>query len=110
MRAERREAIFVHSLFVEMIELWARAQQPAHRIPEAIVRERQLEYFHWRLEEAVGRLEEGDGEVLGEVLEEMLMISTGQEEIINWRPVTLEDARRRIGKPIVRMETNGAEC
>ena len=99
MLSEHREAIWARALWVEILELWALARQPAHRIPSTIVRERQLEYFRWRLEEAITKLS-ADGELLAEVLEEILLIATGQEKIVNWRPPALEEMLLRIGKPL----------
>jgi hypothetical protein len=49
MISERRETIALRAQFVEMTQLWGFAQQPARRIPEAIVRERMRAYFSWGL-------------------------------------------------------------
>jgi hypothetical protein len=99
MLTERREAIATKALWVEILELWGLARQPAHRIPAEVVRERQQAYFRWRLEEAITKLS-ADGELLAEVLEEILLIATGQEKIVNWRPPALEEMLLRIGKPL----------
>ena len=99
MLSERRYQIFVKSLFVEMMELWALARQPAHRIPESIVAERQREYFRWRLEEALEWLC-FDSEPFAELLEEILLVATGEEKIINWRPPALEETLSRISEPL----------
>jgi hypothetical protein len=109
MLKDRRFQIFARSLFVEMMQLWALARQPAHRIPESIVAQRQREYFHWRLEEALEWLWV-DSEPLGEVLEEILLVATGEEEIINWRPPALTETVSRITEPLARLEyTDAAE-
>lgn len=100
MLTERRYQIFVKSLFVEMMQLWALARQPAHRIPTAIVAERQRGYFQWRLEEAVAELSEGYSELLAEVLEEIFLVADGTDTIINWQPPALEDMISRIGEPL----------
>ena len=99
MLSERRYQIFVKSLFVEMMELWALARQPAHRSPESIVAERQREYFRWRLEEALEWLC-FDSEPFAELLEEILLVATGEEKIINWRPPALEETLSRISEPL----------
>jgi hypothetical protein len=99
MLTERRFQIFAKALFIEMMELWVRAEQPAHRIPAAIVAGRLQEYCRWRLSEALEWLWV-DSEPLGEVLEEILMMATGQEKIINWTPPALEEMLLRIGKPL----------
>ena len=101
MLTERREAIWIKSLFVEMMELWARAEPPARLIPESVVVQRQRQYFRWRLKEALEVLW-ADNELLAEVLEEILLIATGEDVIINWRPLSLEEARARIGEPLAR--------
>ena len=101
MLTERREAIATKALWVEILELWGLARQPAHRIPEAIVVQRQRQYFRWRLKEALEVLW-ADNELLAEVLEEILLIATGEDVIINWRPLSLEEARARIGEPLAR--------
>ena len=82
-----------------MLQLWAFAQQPAHRIPESIVAERVRAYFHWRLEETLECLC-FDSEPLADVLEEILLIAAGEDEIINWRPPTLAETLSRIGEPL----------
>jgi hypothetical protein len=99
MLTERRETIFVKSLFVEMMELWALARQPAHRIPEAIVASRQREYFRWRLKEGLESLW-FDSEPLREVLEEILLIADGTDPIVNWAPPTLKETLSRINEPL----------
>jgi hypothetical protein len=81
------------------MELWALARQPPHRIPEAIVARRQREYCRWRLEEALEWLC-FDSEPLAEVLEEILLLATGEEEIINWRPPAIEDMLGRLTQPL----------
>jgi hypothetical protein len=101
MLTERREAVLVQSLWIERLVFWDLARQPAHRIPTAVVAERQRAYFRRRLEEAVETLP-GDSEPLAEVLEEILLIATGEDVIINWRPLSLEEARARIGEPLAR--------
>jgi hypothetical protein len=68
MLSERQEAIWITALWAETLELWGLARQPAHRIPEAIVRERQRDYFRYRLKAAIVGLQE-DSELLAEVLE-----------------------------------------
>ena len=108
MLSERRYQIFVKSLFVEMMELWALARQPASRIPTAVVAERQRAYFRWRLEEALEWLG-FDSRPLAEVLEEILLIATGEEEIINWRPPALEEVLSRLTEPLASY-THGAKC
>jgi hypothetical protein len=82
-----------------MLQLWGFAQHSPRRLPEAIVAGRQREYFHLRLAEAIARLPK-DNELLTEVLEEIILIATGEDEIIGWRPVTLVEARTRIGEPL----------
>jgi hypothetical protein len=99
MLSERRFQLFANSLFVEMMELWALARQPAHRIPEAVVAQRLGAYCRWRLEDAVERLW-CDSEPLAEVLEELLLVATGQEEIINWQPPALTETLSRITGPL----------
>jgi hypothetical protein len=86
------------------------AMQMLDRPSAAEVARRQQGYFRWRLTEALDRLST-DSEHLGEVLEEIFLIATGVDEIIDWRPVTLVEARTRIGEPLIapKMETNAAE-
>jgi len=98
MLSERRFRIFAKALFIEMLQLWGIAKQPPHRIPEAIVAQRQREYFRYRLSEAIARLGE-DKELLAEVLEEIILVATGEVEIVGWRPLSLEEARWRITQP-----------
>jgi hypothetical protein len=99
MLTERRFQIFARSLFIEMMELWGLARQPAHRIPEAIVAQRQQAYFRWRLEEAVVGLS-ADSEPLAEVLEEIFLIAIGEKEIINWRPPAIEAMLSKLTEPL----------
>ena len=99
MLTERRFQLFAKALFIEVMQLWAFARQPAHRIPAAIVAGRLQEYCRWRLSEALERLG-FDSEPLGQVLEEILLLATGEEEIINWRPPALEEMRVRITEPL----------
>ena len=66
MLSERKEAIWVQSLWIERLVLWGLARQPAYRIPLEIVRERQRAYFKWRLKEAIAMLC-ADAELLAEV-------------------------------------------
>jgi hypothetical protein len=99
MLSEHREAIWARALWVEILELWALARQPAHRIPSTIVRERQLEYFRWRLEEAITKLSV-DGELLAGVLEEILLIAIGEDTIVNWQPPSIDETLIRIGEPL----------
>jgi hypothetical protein len=82
-----------------MMELWALARQPARLIPEAIVAERLREYCRWKLSEAQEVLWV-DSEPLAEVLEEILLLVNGAEEIINWRPPALEETLSRINEPL----------
>jgi hypothetical protein len=111
MLTERRLAIATRALTVEILELWGAAVQPPHRVPPEIIAKRQQDYFQGRLNEAVIELSEGSLELLAEVLEEISAIAIGEEEIVNWRPLSLEEARSRIGEPIVAtaMETNVAQ-
>jgi hypothetical protein len=83
--------------------------QALERPSEAEIAERARRYFRWRLEEAVEVLG-SDSSALAEVLNEMYALLIGEEEIVNWRPLSLEEARSRIGEPIVAtaMETNVA--
>jgi hypothetical protein len=99
MLSERREAIWIKSLFVEMMELWARAEPPARLIPESVVVQRQRQYFRWRLEEALEVLWV-DSEPLAEVLEEILLLVNGAEVIINWVPPALAETLLRINEPL----------
>jgi hypothetical protein len=99
MLTERREAVWVQSLWVERLVLWGLARQPAHRIPEAIVAERQRKYFQWRLKEAIEELW-ADSELLAEVLEEILLIATGEDEIVGGRPPALEEMLSRLAEPL----------
>jgi len=99
MLSDRRLLIAVRAEVIEMLQLWAFAQQPAHRIPESIVAERQREYFRWRLEEALEWLC-FDSEPFAELLEEILLVATGEEKIINWRPPALEETLSRISEPL----------
>ena len=108
MLTERRFQIFARSLFIEMMELWGLARQPAHRIPEAIVAQRQQAYFRWRLEEAVVGLS-ADSEPLADCLEEILLLATGEEEIINWTPPALSETLSRITERLASY-THAAEC
>jgi hypothetical protein len=88
------------------MELWALARQPAHRIPTAIVAARQQEYFKWRLAEAIAGLC-ADAELLGEVLEEILLIATGEDKIVGWRPPELEEMLLKIGEPLSLITSHG---
>jgi hypothetical protein len=99
MLSERREAIWTKALVIEILELWGLARQPAHRIPTAVVAEQQRKYFRWRLEEAVEWLY-FDSEPLAEVLEEILLLVTGEEEIVKWTPPALEETLSRITEPL----------
>jgi hypothetical protein len=99
MLSERREAVAVKAQFVEMMELWALARQPAHRIPTEIVAQRQREYCRWRLAEAVESLR-ADSEKLADVLEEILLLASGEEQIINWTPPALTETLSRITEPL----------
>ena len=99
MLTERRFQIFARSHFIEMMELWGLARQPAHRIPEAIVAQRQQAYFRWRLEEAVVGLS-ADSEPLAEVLEEIFLIAIGEKEIINWRPPAIKAMLSKLTEPL----------
>jgi hypothetical protein len=98
MLTERR-AIFIKSLFVEMMELWARAEPPARLIPESVVAERLREYCRWRLEEALESLW-SDSEPLADCLEEILLLAAGEEVVINWRPPALEEMFSRLTEPL----------
>jgi hypothetical protein len=108
MLKDRRFQIFARSLFVEKMQLWALAAQPAHRIPESVVAERQREYFRWRLEEALEWLGL-DSEPLADCLEEILLLATGEEEIINWTPPALSETLSRITERLASY-THAAEC
>jgi hypothetical protein len=99
MLTERRYQIFVKSLFIETMELWTSARQPASRIPTEIVAERLREYFRWRLCEALESLW-FDSEPLRDVLDEILLVASGQEQIINWTPPALAEVRTRITEPL----------
>jgi hypothetical protein len=99
MLTERREAIFIKSLFVEMMELWARAEPPARLIPESVLVERLREYCRWRLEEALKSLW-SDSEPLADCLEEILLLATGEEVVINYWPPALEEVLLRINEPL----------
>jgi hypothetical protein len=88
MLSERRFRIFAKALFIEMLQLWRFAVQPPHRIPEAIVAQRQREYFRLRLAEAIHVLCVNSA-ALAEVLVEIILVATGEEEIVGWRPPPL---------------------
>jgi hypothetical protein len=99
MLSERRFRIFAKALFIEMLQLWGIAKQPPHRIPEAIVAQRQREYYRYRLSEAIARLGEDKG-LLAEVLEEILLIATGEDEVVGWRPPAVEETLSRLREPL----------
>jgi hypothetical protein len=108
MLSERRLAIGAKAFLIELLQLWGFAQQPPHGIPEATVRERQQQYFRYRLSEAIARLPEGS-ELLAEVLEEILSIATGEDEIVGWRPPALAETLSRITEPLTSY-THAAKC
>jgi hypothetical protein len=101
MLSERRFQIFAKGLFTEIMELWARAEPPARLIPTAIVARRLAEYFYWRFSEALERLW-FDSEPLADCLEEILLIATGEEMIINWRPPAIVEMLSQLSEPLAR--------
>jgi hypothetical protein len=81
--------------YLAELEVMQRLERPS----EAVIAERFRGYFRWRLEEALDSLW-FDSELLAEVLEEIFLIATDDDEIINWRPPALEDMISRIGEPL----------
>lgn len=82
------------------LEAWYAEKRVLMRLekpsPE-VVQERCRAYFKWRFREAVEALS-SDSAGLAEVLIELLALIVGSEEIIGWEPVSLEEARARIGR------------
>ena len=78
------------------------------RPSQAEIAERAKKYFHWRFVDAVRQLP-GDSSLLAEVLNELFALLVGEDEVEGWRPITFEDARSRIGEPLIAMETNAAQ-
>jgi hypothetical protein len=74
--------------------------QMLERPSEAEIAERFRRYFRWRLEEAIGVLS-ADSSALSEVLIELFLTVTGEDEIVGWRPPALEKSLSRITEPIV---------
>ena len=65
----------------------------------AEIAERARKYFRWRLKEAVQVLG-SDSSALAEVLNEVFALVIGEDEIIGWRPPSVEEMRIRITEPL----------
>lgn len=65
-------------------------------LPEVVER-RFREYVKWRLQETINVLTHNP-EPLAEMLEEVLLLLSGEEMIIGWAPLSIEEAHARIGK------------
>jgi hypothetical protein len=73
--------------------------QALERPSQAEIAERFRRYFRWRLEEAVEELP-ADSAKLAEVLNEMLALLIGEDEVEGWRPPSLAETLSRIMEPL----------
>jgi hypothetical protein len=94
MRTERRVRIAWKAYLAEL-----GVRQMLERPSDAEISERFRRYFRWRLEEAIGVLSD-DSSALSEVLIELFLTVTGEDEIVGWRPPAVEETLSRITEPL----------
>jgi hypothetical protein len=82
--------------------------QRFERPSETEVADRCRRYFRWRLAEAVEFLST-DSEKLAEILNEILALVIGEDEVENWTPPALEETLSRITEPLASY-TDAAHC
>ena len=73
--------------------------QRLERPSEAVIAERARGYFRWRFLEALEALPD-DSSALSEVLIDLFLIVTGEDEIEGWRPPAVEESLLRLGEPL----------